>query len=289
MSPDPQGNLRHVNGIRLHVVEAGPPDGTPVILLHGFPEYWGAWRGQIGPLAQAGLRVIVPDLRGYNLSDASSGIRSYRLATLAADVLALAADLGHAHFAVVGHDWGGIIAWQVAATAPDRVRAAVIMNAPHPDITLPQIRRHPMQAFRSSYVLFFQMPWLPETMLRAGGFALLRQTMRGSARLGTFPDDKMTGYQAAWSRPGALTAMLNYYRALPFAPRKTGRVQPPVLILWGAQDQFLGNHLAEASLSRCDQGRLTLLPNATHWLHHEEPDRVSAEIAAFLTQDPGNN
>ena len=120
------------NGITLHAAAAGPAEGKLVILLHGFPEFWYGWRHQIAPLAASGLRILAPDQRGYNLSDKPAGIAAYRLDTLADDVIGLADALGREHFAVVGHDWGGVVAWRLAARNPERVTRAVILNAPHP-------------------------------------------------------------------------------------------------------------------------------------------------------------
>jgi len=120
------------SGLRLHIVAAGPTDGPVVVLLHGFPEFWYGWRHQIGALSEAGLRVVAPDQRGYNLSDKPLGIAAYRLDRLAEDVVGLAAALGRERFAVVGHDWGGVVAWHLAARFPERVTRAAILNAPHP-------------------------------------------------------------------------------------------------------------------------------------------------------------
>ena len=165
--------LRHaVNGLSLHVVEAGPADGPLLVLLHGFPEFWWAWRHQITPLAQQGYHVVVPDMRGYNLSDAPQDVASYDLDRLVADVVALADRHGAGRFHLVGHDWGGIVAWATAARHPDRLGRLVVMDAPHPDLWSRQILKHPTQALRSSYVAYFQTPRIPELTLGAFGFAV---------------------------------------------------------------------------------------------------------------------
>ncbi len=271
-------------GLRLHVVEAGPEDGPPLILLHGFPEFWWAWRHQIAPLAARGFRVVVPDLRGYGLSDAPQGLPAYRLDVLVEDVTGLADALGAARFDLAGHDWGGVIAWAVAARHPDRIRRLVILDAPHPDIPARRALRHPTQALRSSYVALFQLPRLPEALLRARGFAALRALMQGTARPGAFAPGDLDRYAEGWARPGRLTAMLGYYRALRHRkrPPQPGRIAPPTLVLWGERDGFLGHHLARAALDLCDDGRLVVLGGTTHWLHLEAPARVTAEIAGFL-------
>jgi epoxide hydrolase 4 len=277
------GRLHEVNGIRLHAVEAGPEDGPLVILLHGFPDFSYGWRHQIGPLAEAGFRVVVPDQRGYARSDKPGGIGPYRLPILGADVVALADLYGRERFHLVGHDWGGIVAWWVAAAHPERVQRLAIANAPHPDAVKPFLRRNPSQLLRSYYVALFQLPGVPERLLSAGNHFALRNTLRGTSRPGTFTDEDLALYQAAWSEPGALTAMLNWYRAL--IQRRTapvGRVAAPTRILWGRKDPALSAGFAEASLSLCDDGRITWFHDATHWVIQEEHRAVSAELVAFL-------
>lgn len=272
-----------VNGITLHAVEAGPPDGPLVLLLHGFPEFWWGWRRQIGPLAAAGLRVVAPDLRGYNLSDKPPGIDAYAPDTLAADVLGLMDAYGRTKARVVGHDWGGIVAWWTAAKHPGRVERLAILNAPHPDAWSRRVRRSPGQALRSTYAALFQLPRLPELMLRADGFAALRRALTGSARPDAFRPGELDRYVEAWSQPGALTAMLNYYRALRRRPRAPlPRIAPPALVLWGAHDVALQRALAREGLALCDRGGGVFLERATHWVHLEEPEAVNAALAAFM-------
>jgi epoxide hydrolase 4 len=284
MNTDWRDGHRMVNGVSLHVVEAGPEDGPLVVLLHGFPEFWWGWRKQITPLAAQGYHVVAPDMRGYNTSDAPEGVESYRLETLSADVLALADSFGAERFHLVGHDWGGVIAWDIAASHPGRLERLVVLNAPHPDLWRRVILRRPSQAIRSSYAAFFQLPRVPEMMLGAGRFRILRAMLRGSSQQGTFSPEDLDRYVEAWSHPGSLTAMLNYYRALrtralPGEPR---RVRTPTLVLWGEKDVALLPHVARAAVETCDDGRLEMLPDASHWIHLEEPDRVNAETIAFL-------
>lgn len=270
------------NGITLHVVEAGSQDGRPVFLLHGFPEFWWGWRHQIEPLARAGHRVIVPDQRGYNLSEKPEGVPAYALDRLAADILRLADSRELSQFAIAGHDWGGIVAWHIASSRPDRVARLVAINAPHPAVVGRYARQHPGQLLRSAYVSFFQIPWLPEAVLRAGDFRLMKRAMRTSSRPGTFSEGDLDRYRAAWAEPGALTAMLNWYRALRRSPVAANRVAVPAFVIWGCRDRFLQRGLAEASLALCDHGRVLWLEDATHWVQHEEPDRVNAAMLEFL-------
>ncbi|MCR0984599.1 alpha/beta fold hydrolase [Roseomonas populi] len=286
MQPGWREATRRVNGVDLHIVEAGDPGRPVLILLHGFPEFWWAWRKQITPLTEAGYHVVVPDMRGYNTSGKPEGVSAYHIDTLAADVVALGDAYGAERFDLVGHDWGAVISWWVAAQHPDRLRRVVVMDGPHPDVWARQALKHPTQALRSTYVAFFQLPWVPEATLGGFDFAGLKALMRGSARAETFEPGALERYAETWSRPGALTAMLNYYRAL--RERRGGgdpaQIAPPVLILWASDDSALERHVAEAGLALCDDGELTIIDGTSHWLHLEQPDRINAEIIGFLAK-----
>ena len=273
------------NGINLHVAVAGPADAPLVVLLHGFPEFWYGWRRQIGALAAAGLSVAVPDQRGYNLSDKPAGIAAYHIDRLADDVLGLTDALGQERFAVVGHDWGGVVAWHLAGRNPERVRRAVILNAPHPAILGNFARSHPSQLLKSWYVGFFQMPVLPEQTLAAGNFFMLQRTLRRTSRPGAFAGTDWPIYHTAWGRPGALTGGLNWYRALRLYVGAScpARIRVPVRVIWGDRDAFLDRRLAEAGAALCDAGDVIHLPEATHWLQHEEPEAVNRLLIEFVT------
>jgi epoxide hydrolase 4 len=278
------------NGITLHAAAAGPVQGPLVILLHGFPEFWYGWRQQIAPLAEAGLRILAPDQRGYNLSDKPRGVAAYRLDVLADDVIGLADALGREHFAVVGHDWGGVVAWHLAAHHSERVSRMAVLNAPHPATLWRYARTHPSQLLKSWYVAYFQMPRLPELSLRAGNFWVLRRSLIRSSRQCAFSALDWPIYRAAWAQPGALGAMLNWYRALPQDARSPPlpRIRVPVRVIWGDRDAFLDRDLVEAGLALCDEGELFRLPDATHWLQHEESDVVNRQLIEFLRQDKPN-
>jgi pimeloyl-ACP methyl ester carboxylesterase len=228
--------------------------------------------------------VLVPDQRGYGLSDKPAGVAAYTLDNLADDVLGLADALGRERFAVVGQDWGGVVAWHLAGRTPDRVSRAAVLNAPHAATLWRYLRSHPKQAAKSWYVACFQLPWLPELVLGMAGFAVLRRVMRGSARPGTFAAADFLHYQAAWAEPGALTAMLNWYRALRryvFA-RRPARIRVPVRVIWGDRDRFLDPGLAEAGIALCDQGAVFHFSRATHWIQHEEAEEVNRLLVEFL-------
>jgi len=270
------------NGLSFHVHVQGREGAPLVVLLHGFPETGDAWTRLATALAGEGWRVAAPDQRGYGRSDKPESVHAYGLDTLADDVLHLCSALGHASFAVVGHDWGGVVAWHLAARDPARLRAACILNAPHPGSLPGFTLMHPLQLLRSAYVGFFQVPGLPEWLLGAHDHALLRRLLTSSSRAGAFDPALLAAYAQAWREDGALTGMLNWYRALPWARPLVSNIEVPVQVIWGDRDVALGAGLAEAGLHFCRHGASLHLPQASHWLHHEEPERVAARTIDFL-------
>lgn len=273
------------NGLRLHVVQAGPATGPLVVLLHGFPEYWASWRAQLLALAAAGYRVWAPDQRGYNLSDKPLGISAYALPTLAADIIGLLDAAGCQQASIVGHDWGGIVAWYLAAHYPARIACTTIINVPHPAVVLPNLWRVPSQLARSWYIGFFQLPGLPERLIRRRNWRFGAQALLGTSRPGTFSAAEVARYKVAWAQPGALTAMLNWYRALRLpASAPWPRIPGPVQIIWGKHDAFLDARLAQLSLQKCTSGQLHYFPDATHWVQLEEADVINDLLRTFLAR-----
>lgn len=271
------------NGIKLHVVQAGPEDGPLAILLHGFPDFWYGMKQQMDYLAEQGFRVWVPDQRGYNLSDKPQGIAAYSIDHLAADVIGLIDAAGRDKAYLAGHDWGGSVAWWTAINYPERLEKLAILNVPHPVVIQKHLRSNLTQMRKSWYMFLFQLPALPEYMAGRNNFAANVQALR-SSRPGTFSDDDLTQYREAWSQPGALTGMINWYRGIFRAPGTTPsdtRVHVPMLMIWGAQDRFLGQEMAQPSIDLCGDGRLVVIDEATHWVQHEEPDRVNQLIHDF--------
>jgi len=267
--------------VTLHVVQAGPVDGPLVILLHGFPEFWYGWKRQIGPLADAGYRVWVPDQRGYNLSDKPDGIGNYAVDTLAADVVGLIDAAGQEKAVIVGHDWGAAVAWWVAATYPERVERLVVLNVPHPAVMKRFTSRNAGQMLRSWYIGFFQLPVLPEVLARLGNWAVMSWSLRTSSQPGTFSEADLNEYRTAWSQPGAFRAMVNWYRAVLQRPPTRDvmiRIAVPTLLIWGVRDRFLKRDMAQPSIDLCDNGRLLFFETATHWVQHEEAERVNTLI-----------
>lgn len=266
-----------------------------MVLLHGFPEFWYSWRHQISALARAGFRAVAPDMRGYALSDKPNGVSSYRWDVLTRDVAGLIRAYGADRAVVVGHDWGGGVAWLFAMRYPELVERLVVMNAPHPAVfrralgTLGSLGTW-RQLWKSRYMFFFQLPWLPEGAIRAWDFALLRRELRkGPGRPGTFSAADIDYYVAAAARPGALTGAINYYRAA-FRPGGRSlwpalqRIDWPVLVIWGERDPYLGVELAEPGRVWAPQARVARLPEAGHWVQVERPDRVNRLLLDFLSE-----
>jgi pimeloyl-ACP methyl ester carboxylesterase len=273
------------NGIRLHVVQAGPKSGVPVLLLHGFPEDWRCWIRQIPALTAAGCRVIVPDQRGYNLSDKPKGIKSYYIDTLVEDIVGLIQALDYEKVNLVGHDWGAFVAWMLAIKHPEKLHRLGVINVPHPAVVKRFLQRDLEQIRRSLYVLFFQLPWLPEMILRAGNWHMAASGLRRSSRHHAFTDEDIAKYKEAWSQPGAMPAMLNWYRAaVRYPPEITNSMQIHVrtLILWGVRDYALSRRMARPSLDYCADGNLIFFPDATHWVQREEADEVNRHLVDFL-------
>lgn len=274
------------NGVRLHAVEAGPEGGPLAVLLHGFPEFWYGWRKQIEPLAAAGFHVLVPDQRGYNLSDKPRPVSTYSLDKLALDIVGLIEESGMGKAHVVGHDWGGIVGWWLGIHHADRIERLVLLNAPHPLVMRSALLKNPRQIKKSSYMYFFQLPALPEHVFRRNDFARAVSSLRASSRPGTFTDADLALYRKAWSQPGAVRSSIHWYRAAPrFQHRITSapsRVRVPTLLLWGAQDRYLGHEMAQSSIDLCDDGRLEFFEDATHWIQHEEAERVNGRLIEFF-------
>ena len=283
-----------VNDVRLHYVAAGDESDPLVILLHGFPEFWYSWRHQIPALADAGFRVVAPDMRGYNASEKPRGLASYRSEELVGDVVGLVEHLGRESARVVGHDWGGVVAWQTAIRHPEAVERLAILNAPHPGRYRRALERNREQRGRSLYALFFQLPRVPEIVLGARDCAGVAEMLRNTAGPETFSDADIRRYREAACRPGALTAMLNYYRAafrenlrreirgLVGGGRPNRDVRVPTLLLWGEDDPALGTELTEGLERWVPDLRVERFPETTHWIQNERPDAVTESLVEFL-------
>jgi len=280
---DLESTYRDVNDVRLHVVVAGDPDAPLVVLLHGHPDFWYGWRDQIRSLVDAGFRVVVPDQRGCNLSEAPDGIDAYRQAELVADVRELihSEDRESAH--VVGHDFGGFVAWNVALRHPQMVDRLGIVNVPHPTVYGDTLRASPRQIARSWYVWFYQVPGLPEWMLTRNDMANMVDSLEITSNPGTFDEATINCYKAAWRHTG-IKPRIHWYRGFRRSdspPRDT--VTRPTLICWGEDDIALLPSMAEESVGYCENGRLRMFPDASHWVHHER-DEVTEALLRHLSK-----
>ncbi len=277
--------LADTNGIRLHVAECGPEDGPLMLLLHGFPEFWYAWRKHMPLLAAAGYHVVAPDLRGYNLSERPKEVADYSVDKLGLDVVGLIDAFGRDKAYVAGHDWGGAVTWRVAQAHAERVHRAVVINCPHADVLLRLALTNIRQLRRSWYIVMFQLPWVAERLLSAENYRVLTSSMAGGAAPHTFSDNDLAAYRAAWGQPGAVTAMLNWYRAAirhPTPAPADRRVRVPLLLIWGDQDPHLDFALTDPCLAMCEDGRLDRIAGASHWVHLEQVDRVCDSMLSFF-------
>lgn len=274
-----------VGDVNLHCVFAGDDKGPLVVLLHGFPELWYAWRRQILALADAGFRVVAPDMRGYNLSDKPAAVSAYAIDILARDIDGLIRACGREKAHVVGHDWGGGVAWAFAMKHPTRLDRLVILNCPHPLSMFRGLRR-PDQLKRSWYMFFFQLPRIPERSMRANHFAMLLGVLRNDPLVpGAFDERDLSVYAEAYAQPGALRGMTNYYRAMFRSKPSTktiARIDAPVLVIWGEQDRHLGLPLSCPDSALVPNVRVERIADASHWVQHERPERVNELLIDFL-------
>ncbi len=283
-----------VGDVRLHVVEARPegtaestelPTHVPlVVFLHGFPEFWWSWHHQLTAMSKAGFWAVAPDLRGYNESDKPKGTSSYEIEKLAGDVAGLIRALGRKDAIVIGHDWGGGVAWAFAMEYPEMLQRLAILNVPHPLQLIRGLRR-PAQLKKSWYIFFFQLPFLPERLIRRNDFALIRRMLRADG----FPSEEVDRYVAALRVPGVLTAAMGYYRASfrRVLTRRVPTMRPiphPVLVIWGDRDLALGKELAEPPERFVPNAKVVHIPEATHWVQNDVPDKVNEMLVQFVRE-----
>jgi len=295
--------IRHgyaqVGDVRLHYAEAGAAGGPLVLLLHGFPEFWHSWRHQLAALGEH-FHVVAPDMRGYNLSDKPARVEDYRLSRLVDDVTGLVRHFGERRAAVVGHDWGAAVAWAVSKAHPEYVSRLAVLQVPPFRAWVDNFSLR--QLARSWYMLFFQLPRLPEWWIGANDFARLATMLKSTARRGTFTDADVELYKEALKRRDAagdttaLTAGINYYRAnlFPAFAERTGGssgasrtvVRVPTLFIYGERDAFVVPETVRDVRSYVDAPyREMRLARAGHWVQQEYPNEVSAALLSFLKDD----
>jgi epoxide hydrolase 4 len=269
------------SGVRLHARVAG--DGPPVILLHGFPEYWYAFRHQLAPLAAAGFRAIALDMRGYNASGRPQGIDDYRIELLMRDVADVIHHFGSESAYVVGHDWGGLVAWCVASQQPELVRKLAILNSPHPHIWLREIKRL-RQLRRSWPMLILPLPLLPELLFKSRW--LVRQLFRSMAlNPDCFSARDLEALVSAIQQPGAARAALHYYRASVRHPLPARQITVPTLVIWGTRDRLLQDGLLDGL--DCFVPHLNVMRViAGHCVQEDAPEQVTRALLDFFGQPP---
>jgi pimeloyl-ACP methyl ester carboxylesterase len=274
-----------VNGVDLHYVIAG--SGPLVVLLHGFPEFWYSWRHQIAPLAQTHT-VVALDQRGYNHSSKPAGVAAYALEHLVEDVRALIAQLGHERAVVVGHDWGGAVAWSFAMRYPLVTERLAVLNLPHSRLMQKALLSNPRQMLRSWYAAAFQVPRLPEWLMRRGRYRILTRALTSwVGRPDVFSAADLEAYRQAWGQPGALTAMVNWYRAVPrfsrgFYATVSQNISVPTLLIWGTADRALGQELTYGTERYVGDLRVRYLNGVSHWVQQEAPAEVNAMLLPFV-------
>jgi pimeloyl-ACP methyl ester carboxylesterase len=283
MTQEQQDGFIVGNGVRLHYVTQG--EGPLMLMLHGFPEFWYSWRHQIPEFAQD-YKVVALDQRGYNDSDKPTDLSAYRLSELVEDVRRVILGLGYQRCILVGHDWGGAVAWNVAYAYPELVERLIVLNLPHPAKFAAGLRT-PQQLLRSWYIFFFQVPLLPELALQAFDYQLLADAFRNMAIDKTaITDADLTAYKQAAAKPGALTAMINYYRANILQPqlvsRDWGTLAVQTLLIWGEEDAALGKELTYGTEAYVPNLTVRYIPQCSHWVQQEQPALVNRYIREFL-------
>lgn len=283
-----------LNGIRLHYVTVG--EGQLIMFVHGFPEFWYGWKNQLAEFGRD-YQAVAPDMRGYNLSSKPPEVERYRVRELVEDLRALAEHLGHKEFILVGHDWGGAVAWAFALYYPDTLRKLIIINAPHPGVFERELRENPAQQRASQYMLVFRSREAEQILSADGHAALVDAVLGEGLRRGYFSEEDRRAYIEAWSQPGALTGGLNYYRAARIGPpagegsQSTGSfvtdlssllIKVPTLLIWGERDPYLLTGNLEGLDQFVPDLTIKRIPDGSHWVIHEQPGLVNAYIREFI-------
>ncbi|MBT3983859.1 MAG: alpha/beta hydrolase [Bacteriovoracaceae bacterium] len=274
----------NTNGIKLHVKVSGPEDGELLIFLHGFPEFWKSWEYIGKKFAECGYRVLIPDQRGYNLSDRPKKINAYKMKELTADILGLIKSEKREKATVIGHDWGAAVTWALAANHGDNIKKAAVLNVPHPDVFLKEILTNPKQLRSSWYMFFMQLPFLPEKIWSFKNFKHFAKATSKGTKNHHICDLGGSDYVKAWSQKGAFTGMLNWYRAAfrSVTYNYKSPIKVPTLVIWGEKDPFVRVKMAAPSLKYCQNGRLHLISKASHFVHHDAPDEVYDTLKDFI-------
>jgi pimeloyl-ACP methyl ester carboxylesterase len=286
-------------GVTLNVQQGGPENVEAIILLHGFPESHRTWRA-VAPALAGDYRVIAPDQRGFADSDKPEGVEQYRTDRILEDLLALADTSGLKQFTLAGHDWGGAVAWLAALRHPDRVKRLVIVNSPHPLVFQKSLIEDAAQRAASQYIRAFRTPGMEEGITAMGFETFYEKTFGGHADLGIIPPEERQAYLDQWSAPGAMTAMLNWYRASEIVVPAAGEEAPlpawttapfpklamPTLVIWGLRDKALLPVQLATLHEHVPDLRTAVTPDAGHFIPWEDPAFVIAAIRDFIAETP---
>ena len=281
-----EGSWQHAyittNNVKLHYVTQG--EGDLILMLHGFPEFWYSWRHQIPEFAKD-YKVVALDLRGYNDSDKPADKSAYVMDEFILDVEGVIKGLGYDKCILVGHDWGGAIAWNFAYAHPEMVERLIILNLPHP-AKFAEGMRNPQQLLRSSYMFFFQIPWLPEFLIQSSDYQPIETAIKGMAvNKSAFSKEDLEAYKDAAAKRGAMTATLNYYRNI-FQQRMTSQdwsvLSVPTLMIWGEKDTALGKELTYGTEAYVRDFKIKYIPDCSHWVQQEKPELVNQYMREFL-------
>lgn len=275
-----------VGDVSLNVVFAGPADGEPVILLHGYPEFWYAWRGVMAELAKAGFRVIVPDQRGYNQSDKPASANDYTLDKLASDVQSLAHHLGYQRVFLAGHDFGGQVAWWTLILYPDLVESFIIINKPHPQAIKDFSESNPSISW---YRTFLRIPYLPDYVARLANWHILAKNLRETSQPDTFSKTHLDQFRSAWDYEGAIHSMNAWYRANANFDMGIGKIiTTPGAFLLAPNDAFSPIEMGKLTMSYLPNAQLVELTEGTHWVIQEQPLQVANLMIKQFNSEPLN-
>lgn len=258
-----------------------------MLFLHGFPEFWYSWRHQIPEFAKD-YKVVAVDLRGYNDSDKPQAQSAYVMSEFVEDIRGVISGLGYESCILVGHDWGGAIAWSFAYAYPELVSRLIVMNLPHPAKFAAGLKTS-QQMLKSWYIAFFQVPFLPEFLIQLNDYRLIEEAFRGMAiDRSAFTDEDIEQYKNAFAKRGALTGTINYYRNLPtyLSQKKVwGILKIPTLMIWGEEDRYLGKELTYGTEEYVQDLRIRYIPNCSHWVQQEQPMLVNQMMREFLDEE----
>ncbi|MDY7004772.1 MAG: alpha/beta hydrolase [Cyanobacteriota bacterium] len=277
-------NFITANSIKIHYVTQG--SGPLMLMLHGFPEFWYSWRHQIPEFAQD-YKVVALDLRGYNESDKPEDISAYVMSEFIKDIEGVIKELGYEKCVLVGHDWGGGIAWSFAYAHPEMVEKLIVMNIPHP-AKFKEGLGTPEQLLRSWYMFFFQLPFLPELMLEFDDYQAIGSIFKSMVNKSAVTDADIEAYKDAVAKRGALTSMINYYRNIFsgfFNQQEWGILRIPTLMLWGEEDTALGKELTYGTEEYVENFQIRYIPNCGHSVQQEQPQLVNQYMREFLSND----